>query len=162
MDITSLYWTCYGKNFNQLAEHLEKVRDVCVDNLVDLIINTHYNNFIDRYASFNENEDVFDSSIKNGKVHGKRIPYIGWYWRNTDFANKIIRIGNCGDFIGVMEKNKWDYPERRLTENECDQVIEIIDEAMKKNQAGGELGSIRNQTVEVLEELWLLFQTFTI
>jgi len=162
MDIRSLYWTCHGKNFNQLKDYLNKFTQSNPYSLVNLIINTHYNSFIERYSSFNDDEKLIDETIASGKAYGKRIPYIGWYWRSVDFANKSISIGNCGDYIGVMENNKWDYPERLLTENECDKVIEIIDEAMEKNQKGGELRSIRNQTVEALEKLWPLFQTFKI
>ena len=162
MDIQSLYWTCHGKNFNQLKDYLNKYIQSNPHSLVNLIINTHYNTFIERYSSFDVDEKPINESIESGVLYGKRIPYIGWYWRDVDFVNKSIRIGNCGDYIGVMENNKWSYPERFLTENECDQVISIIDEAIIKNQEGGNVKSIRSNTVEVLEKLWPLFQTFKI
>ena len=162
MDIRSLYRTCHGKNFDQLKDYLNKFVQSNPHSLVNLIINTHYNSFIERYSSFDIDENLIDKTIAGGKAYGKRVPYIGWYWRNVDFVNKSISIGNCGDYIGVMENNKWDYPERLLTENECDQVINIIDEAIIKSQEGGNVKSIRDNTVETLEKLWPLFQTFKI
>ena len=40
---------------------------------------------------------------------GKCIPYIGWYWRTVDFDRETDSLGDCGDFVGFMERNKWGY-----------------------------------------------------
>jgi hypothetical protein len=56
-------------------------------------------------------------------IAGKRLPYIGWYWRSVDFtvmgryAFGVIPQGTAdfmcpplqSRFIGFMENNKWDY-----------------------------------------------------
>jgi hypothetical protein len=45
---------------------------------------------------------------------GKAVPYIGWYWRQVDFDSPIS-FGDCGEFVGFLENNKWGYPEFTLT-----------------------------------------------
>lgn len=75
------------------------------------ILDGEYNDFI-RQRADNDGED-----------HGKRIPYIGWFWRHIEFSQPTsIPIGDCGEFIGFMANNKWDYPERCLTEDEAAHV----------------------------------------
>lgn len=130
--------------------------------LVAMAINTRYNGFVGDLADFKDDERPQDLSFIYSHEGGKRIPYVGWYWRSTDFSSKRIAIGNCGDFIGVMENNKWDYPSRYLTESEADQVIAIIDAAMQADGAGGQLSQIMANTRREIEKLWPLFQTFTI
>ena len=61
-----------------------------------------------------------------------------------------------------MENNKWSYPEGKLTEDQFNQVMEIIDKAIKFSEAGGEIFEIRKNTVGELEKLWPLFQEFKI
>ena len=39
----------------------------------------------------------------------KCIPYIGWFWRVVDFDAETCRLGDCGQFVGFMQKNKWGY-----------------------------------------------------
>lgn len=162
MDIISMYNSFHGLNYNELKKLLSKVASQQPQNLADLLINTHYNNFVNKYASFKDDQQPIDRTISNGKSFGKRIPYIGWYWRNIDFANKNIPIGDCNDFIGMMANNKWDYPQRYLNDDECDQVIAIIDQAMTISQNGGILVDIYENTIQTLEKLWPLFQTFKI
>ena len=64
---------------------------------------------------------------------GKRLPYIGWFWRRVNFDQETYNFGviphgtpshtiTCGDtveergpystapLVGFMENNKWDYP----------------------------------------------------
>ena len=60
------------------------------------------------------------------RQYGKSIPYIGWFWRYVDFSQDID-IGNCGDFVGFMVVNKWDHPERLMTEAEKNSIRTIID-----------------------------------
>lgn len=57
--------------------------------------------------------------------HGKAIPYIGWYWRCVDF-DQPISFGDCGDFVGFMENNKWDYPEFTLTPEQDAEVKAML------------------------------------
>lgn len=159
MNVTSIDRATNGKIINQIKEELiaESKED-----LVSLIINERYNQFISSYADYNENDKPQDSTISNGKSNGKRVPYIGWFWRDTNFANKLISIGDCGEYIGIMENNKWDYSERLLTSEECDKVIEIIEKAMYENSKGGDLVRIERNILSELEKLWPYLQTLSI
>lgn len=108
----------------------------------DELVNELYNKSVSDFADFNESD-----IDKHG--HGKRIPYIGWFWRNTGFVNKSISIGDCGDFVGVMEHNRWGYPEREMTEPEVDKFIEYLEHVF-----------IASETREaVIDGLWDWFQT---
>ena len=70
------------------------------EELVDDIINRELNDLVSGYADVKEDEvDEFG--------HGKRVPYIGWFWRSVDFANSSYTIGDCGDFIGFMENKGY-------------------------------------------------------
>jgi hypothetical protein len=128
------------------------------ERLADYIINRTLNNFVARYADYGDDED---GVVRD---HDKRIPYIGWFWRDVDFASRepYIPIGNCGEFIGFMENNKWDYPQRRLTPDEVKQVVDIVCEAHRLNREGGLLSDIEKNTIAKLEELWPVMQTFKI
>jgi len=153
IDTTNDYW---------LPTSLSKMRDALLEveheTLVELIINNRYNDFVRERADFRDGETPVTPG--DGNIGGKRVPYIGWFWRSTNFYRKRIPIGDCGDFIRVMENNKWDYRERMLTEDECDQVIAVIDAAMTASHQGGELRIIQQNTYRELERLWPLFQSF--
>lgn len=58
--------------------------------------------------------DIADDEGLSHNRHGKAIPYIGWCWRDVDFTQPIS-FGDCGDFVGFMENNKWGYPDFTLT-----------------------------------------------
>lgn len=94
--------------------------------------------------------------------HGKRLPYIGWFWRSVDFANRRIPIGDCGDFIGFMENNKWGHPARNLTDSEADQVIGLLWQARTVGDAAGSVREVHAARDRVLVDLWDLMQTFTV
>ncbi len=117
------------------------------DALVAKIVNDEYNDFIVSYSSYDKDEG-------DPHGHGKRVPYIGWYWRSVDFVNGSIPIGDCGEFVGFMENNKWDYPERDLTKEEVAKVIEMLDRAMEENSKGGWADQVDSSTKAVLAELW--------
>ena len=114
------------------------------------ILNDYYNQFLSDYAD-------------DEKGHGKRIPYIGWYWRDVDFSSREqITIGDCGEFIGFMENNKWGYNERYLSENEFNNIINIIDKAISENRKGGQLSESSKKRDVELEKLWEYMQTLEI
>lgn len=88
-------------------------------------MNERYNQFCQQWADSDDETD-------NGILTGKRIPYIGWYWRDTDFEGKRICIGRGkGGYIGVMENNKWSYPDRLMTDDEVSQFIAYLERAME-------------------------------
>lgn len=95
----------------------------------------------------------FDDGEVDPRWFGKRVPYIGWYWRDIDFENERYYIGDCGEFIGFMENNKWGYPERMLTPDEARQVSQIVAEA---DACKGDNDAVKAW----LEKLWPLLQSF--
>jgi hypothetical protein len=67
----------------------------------------------------------------NGDNREDSIPYMGWFWRDFDFITKDVAIGkDHDDNMGVMANNKWDYPERQMTEAEVDTFMELIDRVL--------------------------------
>lgn len=137
----------------QRAEYMTWDRE----RLANYIINDKLNRFVSRYADYDEDEH-------GSPREDKRIPYIGWFWRDVDFArpDTYIPIGNCGEFIGFMENNKWGYPQRGLTSDEAKQVTDIVCEAYRLSREGGIVSDIQKNTKAKLEELWPLMQTFKI
>lgn len=120
------------------------------------ILDQEYNSFLGKYADYDEDE--YDP-----RGHGKRLPYIGWYWRSVQFSvPTLIPIGHCGDFIGFMENNKWDYPSRYLTEEEAMKLIQIIDEAKAIWEGGGNLAEMIAGRNAKLDEIWEFMQSLKI
>jgi hypothetical protein len=139
---TNLFWNLRG-NYSERKEKLSKMSR---EYLEASVLDSCYNNFI--------------TNIEENNTTGvKRIPYIGWYWRHvtfSDFTN--IRIGDCGQFVGFMESNKWDHPERYLTEDEGCSIIAFIDNAMRIQE-----GASSETTLDiVLQNLWDYMQTLKI
>lgn len=147
----SAYWYLHGKNFCQAKNSLESSDK---QELVDLIVNERYNNFLSRYADYGDTQDPIDPLMENGKCHGKRLPYQGWYWRSLDFANKKIPMGFSDGYVGFMANNKWDYHERYLTSAEFDHFINLVDDAMRINEQGGDVRELRNRKMQALEMIY--------
>lgn len=110
--------------------------------------NEAYNERVANVADF-ERGDPYDDTTT-----GKRIPYIGWFWRDTDFARKRIYIGHTGDYIGVMENNKWDYPERQMTEAEATTFMHLFNTAFAEQASGAQ-----ENAEKIYAELRAWFQT---
>lgn len=74
-----------------------------------------------------------DETLLNIGESGKSIPYIGWFWRWVDFDEPTITIGNCGEFNGFMENNKWGYNSLEIGSKEVkDLMIDIVDHPSKE------------------------------
>lgn len=116
------------------------------EELMREVLNDRYNDFCSRYADDDLREYTHDH-------RDKTIPYMGWYWRSVDFFNLDIPIGRSGTFVGFMENNKWDHPERRLTEEEARIVIATIDKAIAAEGKGGQLSQTRRNIAKHLDEL---------
>ena len=141
---TNVYFEVRGN----YAERKAKLASLPREWLEAAILDGKYNEFLSSRA------DDKDS---------KRVPYIGWFWRHITFSDTArIPIGDCGEFVGFMANNKWDYPERWLSESEAAHVIAIIDEAMRLNQQGGNLAEIEASTNAKLRELWEYMQTLSV
>lgn len=147
-----LYSTLTG-SYEEIIKTLEATPKWKLDKL---IIDEYYNNFLKSYADYEEGDANYSET-------GKRIPYIGWFWRDVEFSKPMeIPIGDCEGFIGFMVKNKWDYPERYLTLEESTKVIQIIDEAIVLSKQGGMLDKIMKDVDNKLQELWVYMQTLTV
>jgi hypothetical protein len=110
--------------------------------------NEKYNDMLSDLADF-ENDDTSEYDKFNT---GKRVPYLGGVWRNVNFK-KPIPIGICQThhMIGIMQKNKWDYPERTLTKNEREELINLLNAAYELYEK-----SDKESCGQELEKIWLL------
>lgn len=120
----------------------------------DKLINMVYNNYVQDWSDSQESDSDDEDCLNK-----KRIPYIGWYWRDTDFVNKKISIGNAQGYIGVMENNKWGYGERYMTPEEADIFIGFIDKAIGESKKGGIVSEIHESVYEVFKEMRDWMQT---
>lgn len=148
---TDDYWVVRGS----FAEKRTKLAGLPREQLEGIILDSHYNDFLAQRADYPTGDDD-----KHG--HGKRLPYIGWYWRHIAFSRGGVPIGDCGQFIGFMANNKWYYDERNLTEAEQSEVLRIIDDAIALSQKGGNLREIEDTTNAKLDELWDYLQTLSV
>ncbi len=145
-----------------MEEAKNKLGEYSKEGLISLLINQRYNDFVSQYSDYKDEEKPQDPTAANGRAGGKRVPYIGWFWRSVDFANKEISLGDCGEFIGIMENNKWGYPERLATEEEASKIISIIEASMRQDEKGGELSELRRKTLTEIEKLSPYLQTLSI
>lgn len=151
MSETNLYWNLRG-NYEARKKKLSSFSKKFLE---DAILDQEYNNFLRDWADYKD-----DDTAKN--THGKRLPYIGWYWRHLNFSSGSLPIGNCGSFIGFIANNKWNYNERLTTPEEFSAIMAIIDEAMRLSTEGGILSKIVERTEEKISELWPLLQTMKV
>lgn len=127
--------------------------------LAAVAANTLLNAWCSDVADYSQREA--DSRETDRRGHGKRLPYVGWYWRSVDFARKRVTVADCSDFIGFCENNKWGYPERSLNNEEADQVIAFLWRARTEGSKGGSLSDLDAARDAVLTELWDWMQTLT-
>lgn len=131
------------------------VKSLSREALEQEIVDSHYNDFIASRADYGD-RDV----DRHG--YGKRVPYIGWYWRDIPvYGDWGITVGG-GEFVGFMMNNKWDYPERDLSPDEKEQVVSILDAAIAASQRGGLLTDIEQSVNDHLDRLWDYLQTLVI
>lgn len=148
---TNLFWRLrgtYAERKNAVAGWDRALIEAC-------IIDGEYNDFLRSRSDYGDGD-----ADKHG--HGKRLPYIGWYWRHLPFASGALPLGNCGSYIGFMANNKWGYDERDTTAEEFASIMVIIDEAMRLNEQGGDLSKIVERTHAKLDELWDYLQTLEV
>ena len=119
------------------------------------LVNEKVNDMIANISDYSPNN-------KDPHGHGKRIPYIGWYWRSIDMFNNNVFVGDCGDFIGVMQNNKWGYPERKMTNDEYKELKERLFQILSFWNGWGNIGENFRKTDNLAEELWAWMQTLEI
>lgn len=122
------------------------------------LINDLYNYRISSLADFNADSKHFDDTNT-----GKRIPYIGWFWRDADFVGKQISIGRTGNgYIGVMENNKWGYPERLMTEQEVSMFVDYLEQAFLERCKGRSVSQMIANSEKMFAEMRKWFQSLMV
>lgn len=109
------------------AQRVKAYQGASHERLVNELLNNDYNGFCADNCDYDENTDLND---KHG--HGKRIPYLGWFWRRLDFASGVLPLGRSdyGErMVGLMANNKWNYDGRPTTGDEFARIVGLIDEA---------------------------------
>jgi hypothetical protein len=134
---TNIYWTLRG-NYEEKKQKLGKWPR---DHIEAIILDVTYNNFI---------RDCCDNNLLALEFGVETpIPIIGSHWRHIEFSCiGKIPIGKSPRMVGFMVKNKWDYPQRYLSINESQNVIDLLDEAIQHNQG--------ENFKEVVTTLWRL------
>lgn len=142
------YWLMRSGKYEERKARVDAAEVLALKRAV---FNDYYNKFVGDHAEVEGRVDATLAALTS-HTHGKRVPYIGWYWRSTGWYDGDITIADSGEFVGVCENNKWDYPQRRLTPAEFAQVVEIVDDAMANEK----------EEEEIMAKLWPLFQTFKV
>ena len=115
------------------ADEVARLAEQDSDTLARLIVNDTLNKFI---------ADLSPSSFSDNRAEAP-IPYQGWFWRSVDFfAPRGITIAEGDGQIAVCQNNKWDYPQRYLTDVERDEFLRLVWEAYRAGNAGGIVSEI--------------------
>lgn len=172
---TDLFWTLRGT----YAERKKTLEKMTAKYLRAAILDSEYNKFLRNCCNVNE-YDKDRTRIR----HGKRVPYVGWFWRHLEFHKGRLPIGfigrappaprlptprswrsvvrdrpGRGGYVGFMANNKWGHHERLTTPEEFDTIMGFIDAAMAESQKGGELEEMVRKTHAELKKLRDYVQT---
>lgn len=145
----SLYWFAPDKGAVDFRALLAKTDR---NDLERMLFNARYNDFCSARC------DVDDDKFPHVE-NGKRIPYMGWFWRSVNFYDRRITIGFRGGYVGFMGNNKWDHDERDLSAPEVDKLMGFLDAAMQESRKGGDLAEIVKNVNGKLDELRAWMQT---
>lgn len=122
------------------------------------LVNWVYNDWLADLADFEAKDAEFDDTTT-----GKRIPYIGWFWRDVDFAEKRIPIGKSeSGYVAIMESNKWGYSGRLMTEAEAETFIRFLDTAHAQRAKVNDQGAGKREAEQTFAELRRWMQTLAI
>lgn len=147
---TNLFWMLRGNYAERKALLAAAKREF----LEAAILDMEYNDFLRSRA------DAKDSDAdKDDILNGKRIPYMGWFYRHLNFSEGCLPLGFSGGYVAFMATNKWDNDERDTTPEEFEQIMAYIDAAMKANERGGALSEIVAGTNAELKKLRDYLQT---
>ncbi len=105
-------------------------------------------------ALFNERYNAFCRRWADTEDGEKRIPYMGWFWRDVDFWSRRIPLGFGQSLVAFMEKNKWDHYSRLATVEEVEAIMAALDEAMACSLQGGVVTEAIEATNRALKRLW--------
>jgi len=138
----SIYWFHSGDAESFRA----KLLDTNAQILAALVFNERYNDFCRSWSDAKEESKDYDDIL-----NGKRIPYMGWFWRSINFWSGEIPLGFNQGYVGFMENNKWDHHERLMSPHETKQLMLYLDEAMESSRKGGDLGKIHDEVRDKLK-----------
>lgn len=118
------------RDMDYIDREIEQMQVWDADRLRREIVNKELNEIVAKFADYEDDEG-----------DGMRVPYMGWYWRDVDFAgaDPYITIGTDGTTVAFMENNKWGYPERRLLPEEVATVRRLVCEAREAQYASGDI-----------------------
>jgi hypothetical protein len=147
---TNLYFRLRGT----YEERRQKLEAMPPEYLRAAILDSEYNEFL------RSRSDADDKDEDYGEIlNGKRVPYLGWFWRHLEFHEGKLPLGFCDGYVGFMANNKWDYHERNTTPEEFVSIMGFIDAAMTAGEAGGELTTIHRNIRAELKKLRDYVQT---
>lgn len=124
-------------------EAVENIRELTKAQLEAAVINEFYNDW------------CRNNSDPGSGGPSKTIPYMGWFWRDMDFAGKDFTVADnqTGDyaednhFIAFCENNKWGFDQRQMTPDEAVTFINFIDAAMNAPSKSDELNPVKKADV---------------
>lgn len=112
--------------------------------------NDEYNTWLAGHSDVDEDADRDYELFGTGK----RLAYIGWFWRAVDVVGRDIPLGWAdGGFVGIMARNKWDYRQRDMTPDEAEHFVAAIEAAMDAEAAGAAREDINRRLRDV--SLWI-------
>ena len=147
---TNLFWGLRGT----YAERKAKLAGANREWLEAAILDREYNDFLRQRA-----DTKYDDEDAPDVLHGKRVPYMGWFYRHMEFSEGRLPLGFNSGYVAFMANNKWDYHERYTTPEEFERIMVYIDAAMKANEQGGALDRIIRDTNAELKKLRGYMQT---
>jgi len=150
MNDTDLYWRLRGSYSDKKDQLSKEPREW----LEATILDDQYNDFLRSRSDADEKDDDYADIL-----NGKRIPYMGWFWRHLEFSDGHLPLGFDQGYVGFMANNKWDHHERNTTPEEFSKIMGFIDDAMVAEQRGGELRSIESDVRSHLKLLRDYLQT---
>lgn len=127
------------------ADAVREIETLGADQLARVFVNDALN----RLISEHDNADIY--SALAGKAGEAAVPYQGWYWRSVDFfAEHGVTIARGDGKVAVCENNKWDYPDRSLTDDERAEFLSLVWDAYKVSCKGGNVADINRATHDAL------------
>lgn len=131
-----------------MAERRAELEAQSHEELVALAINEHYNGLALRLCRQHETG-----------LHGKAVPYMGWYWRAVDFASGSIPIAFGEGYVACCANNKWGHDEREMAPEEVAQFVGHLDSISKAEGRGGLLSEINDEVRRRILEMQEWMQT---
>lgn len=86
-EVSTVFWAVGGNSMQEAMKNLEQYSK---EELIQLAVNTRLNKFLSEYGSFRDDDE-------DPRGHGKRVPYIGWFWRAVQ--TRTSRLGTAASLL---------------------------------------------------------------